>query len=201
MIFSLLSKSQSKESNDASFADTVKKYFDYNKLNQIPCSETPPGIYALSFRIDKSNKPFDFQWSADSLETLKGFFIDAIKVSADKVGFEKSKKRYLQLCYFNILLWCNSSNDTTKLSNNIYSDLSKLLSNQLTSIEKTFKKSIKDKNDYRVLETVVINDNNPNQLKLSTRFQNDTGQRSVTKEEIEKMELMIQEIKRKKEKN
>jgi hypothetical protein len=192
----LCTKSQIQLNSKASFADTVRKYFDYNSLSGVPCTDVPPGIYALSFRVNRHNVPYDFQCSADSLEALKTLLINAIKISAGKAPLKKSKKKYLQFCYFNILLWCNSSGDTTKLNDNIYSDLSKLLSTQLSAIEKSFKTSIKKADEYHVLEIVNINDNNPNIRKNEIGFRNDTKSSTLlTKEEVE---MIIKEIEKRK---
>ncbi len=145
--------------------------------------------------------PFDFQSSAYSFDALNTLFINVIKVSVAKVGLKKRKGKYLQLVYFNTLLGCNSNNDTIKLSNNIYSDVSKILSYQISAIEASFKKSINKPDNYYILEPVSINDNNSAILSGGYGFKNDIKQKILTPKEIELLEKRIQEAKNNKIKN
>lgn len=184
---SLYADSQTKINNKISFADTVKKYFDYKSLNEAFCNDVPPGIYAMSFRVNKNHIPYDFEFSNDSLKILKLLFVNVIKSSAKKTQLRKNRRRYLQLFYFNIILNCNSINDTTKISNNIYSDLSKLLSSQLSAIETSFQKIIKYIHEYRVLESIIINDFYSNNWKNEKGFRNDIKKNSKSKDELESL--------------
>lgn len=195
--------SQTKNDNSLSFSDTVEKYFDYAKLRQVSCIEVPAGIYSVSFRVGKHNLPHDFQSSNQSLTSLNELMINAIKTSAGKVVLKKKKVKYLLLFYFNTILGCNSSGDTTKVSDNLYSEVSKILGRQLYSVDTSLKRLIKKENNYYVLQPVSIDDNNPAITIKSSGggFKNCIGQRVLTKQEVEAMEKMIQELRQKKGEN
>jgi hypothetical protein len=66
MIFFFLSYSQDRDVNNF-LSDSIRKNFDYERLSKISCTQVPTGIYALSFKIDKQKKLYDFTFSHDSL--------------------------------------------------------------------------------------------------------------------------------------
>lgn len=189
--FSISAYSQNKKDNKVSFSDTVEKYFDYDRLSQISCIDVPPGIYSFSFRIDTLNNPYDFNSSTDSLEILNALFKNAIRVALRRVTFERSNKKYLLLAYFNTLLRCNSSNDTTALSENLYAEITKILRYQLSTIETSIGKLISTGDDYYIFPTVCIDDNNLSNKIKRKGFRNDARQRTATPEEIESFEKKI----------
>lgn len=187
---SFIGRSQNKINTGHSFADTVKKYFPYNELGRISCNLIPTGIYGLAFDVDNKGIPYNFQSSSDSLVRLDTLLIDAIKVSTQKVHLKKGENKYLQLFFINILLGCNSTYDSTKPNSNLYSDLAKILDRQLSGIEDSFKEIISDAGNYSVLETVIIDDNNPNLKFRKIGFQNDTKESPEDKNNLE----LIQKI-------
>jgi hypothetical protein len=178
-----------------SFADTIAKYFNYDTLRQIPCAKSPPGIYAVAFRLHKKKVSFDSPLYTDSLSELNTLFVSAIRNSLGKMHLKKKNKKYLQFFYFNTLLGCNSINDTAKFSGNINSEVSKILSFQLYSIRTSLKKLIKNPAEYYILPCVIIDDNNPAIRTNRREFINDTKPKSFTPKEIETMEKMVQETK------
>jgi hypothetical protein len=99
--------------NNVSFADTVRWYFDYEKLSMVSCSSMPPGVYALTFNVSKQGKPYDF-FSNNTLINLQEFLIDAVTKRLEKVKLEKSKDKYIQLIYFNNFIGCKKDVDTAK---------------------------------------------------------------------------------------
>jgi hypothetical protein len=197
IISSLLWASAAKAQTDktTAFADTVKKYFDYPKLGEVACANAPVGIYAVTFRMGRDHLPYDIQFSNDSLTQLKELFVNAVKTSAQKIILPRSKKPYLQLCYFNAILLCNSSADSTPVSENIYSDLSKLQGLQLAGIERSFKQLIRNAEEYNVLSTVVIDHNLPAN-KYHTGFRNDTRGKKLTEQQKQEIEWQVQQRKR-----
>jgi hypothetical protein len=194
--FSFLAKAQT--SNESIFlADTIKKYFNYEELNSVLCSEVPVGIYSLSFKVNSNGKLNNIKFSNDSLPVLRDLLVKALVLSAEKVRIKKMKTIYLQLFYFTNILGCNNSDDTSINSPNIYVELSKLLSNQIEAVEKTFKNSIKKTSKYLVLTPVTITNKNPNRKQVSKGFYNDSKQGNQKDIPKEKMEQIEKEVKRK----
>ncbi len=180
-----------------SLPDTISKYFDYENLNKFPCTEFPTGIYSLTFRITRNSKVVDFEFSNDSLQILKKFLLNAVSIGVKKCHVRKSRKRYLQQFYFNNILWCSNTSDSALNSTNLWKEVSKLLSDQLASIESSFRRCIKNTDKHQILKPVIINNMSPNSKK-QTGFWNDIQHKERNNEEKERIIKQIEEMRKKK---
>lgn len=134
-----------------SLATDIRHNFNYDTLSTFSCLNTPVGVYAIKFRVDKQHRFYDFSAANDSLVHIQRLFIHAIRKSNSSAEARKLKQgTYLQLIYFNNTLSChpfrNRNNllitvppDTsTSVDGNYDKEIISLLSTQLVSIEKTF---------------------------------------------------------------
>jgi len=154
-------------------SDSIKKYFDYDTLHNFSCLQVPTGMYALSFKVDGKQTLYDIDFSGDNLPVLKNLLTVALQKSLKSIKFKPTKKRYLQLVYFNNILGCNNSSDTLLSdSSPIATRVLQFHVRQLALIAKTFN-SIKEQQECIALKPVIINDNNPNRPRSKTGFYND----------------------------
>ena len=167
-----ISSSKYEDAETLHLSDSIKKYFDYDTLGNFSCLQVPTGIYALTFKVNGKQTLYDTDFSGENLPALKNLLTIALQKSLKSINFKSTRKRYLQLVYFNIILSCNNSSDTL-LSNSqpIAKQQLQLFVRQLMLIEKTFN-SIKSGKECVVLEPVTIDDNHPNRS-VRRQFYND----------------------------
>lgn len=148
----------SQEMQKINFKDTLQSYFDYSKLNGYACNNFPPGIYSITFKVDKYKNADDFTFSDESLRILNNILEETIKLSVKKVALDGNEMKYLQLIYFDVRAWCKVETDSTAIDKNIYKEVSNILLSRLHSIENSFKKIIYSPDEFIVLKTVIITD-------------------------------------------
>jgi hypothetical protein len=212
LIFLSISCTAQKQKNNffVTWADEINKNFSYDSLISLSCINTPPGIYAIKFKIDKKGVLISLYFSNDTLVYLNKLFFEALKksnLSMSKNGIGKGV--YLQLIYFNNLLSCSPYRDkdnvlmtlkpdtSINFSPNYSNEINKFLNSQLVSINKSLV-DIQNSNfqNERIyfLPPAFITDTNPNK-KSSLQTKNDIKSSSIS---IEEMEKMIQDAKTKK---
>lgn len=178
----------------STFADTVKKYFDYRKISETPCKNVPTAIYAVTFTVDKNHAAQNFTFSNDTLIALRHLLTTAIQLSAMKARLSETKIPYLQLFYLNTVLLCDNTADSTPLSDNIYSDVSRLLGAQLNGIKNSFENLLNKPEAFMVLPAIMI-DNNFNNHSPHKGFVNDTRASKMTDQQKAELEKLIQDRK------
>lgn len=199
------------------FAEGIRKAFNYDTLSNFSCENLPIGIYAIQFKVNQKNNYYDIKGVDSSLPYLNSLLIEAIKKASSLHYLKRLEPGdYLQLIYYTNQLGCNTSRnkenlidlneDKTAIVDSsimaIYSKQVKLLGKWMQSIEKSVQRLSEP--DYYLKEQIFlpiayINNENPNRKK-GWGFKNDTKERKWTKEEIEQLERKIQ-IEREKKKN
>ncbi len=149
---------KAQDSARLNFSRVLESLVNHKEINKLPCSDVPPGIYSLSFKINKQHQPQDFQFSNDSLNSLRSFLIVNVLTSSRKVNLPSSESKYLLLFYINVSLWCDSRNDTTVIGENLNVEIIKMLSKQLDKTELSFKTLIPAPGEYIFLNTICITD-------------------------------------------
>lgn len=196
----LVSNAQQAKPDSFSLPDSIRKFFNYDTLKYISCIKTPPGVYALYFKIGTDGIASDYEFSQDSLTVLKNLLISAVGKALKAYPLPIIKdKRCLQLIYYNNFLGCL---DTTALTNesNIQKQISDLLENQLFMIEKSINDLAKRDflSEYVFLRAVIINNKNPNQPTPGKSFINDNYKTTEKERPIKNIEEIKKEIERKK---
>jgi hypothetical protein len=204
--------SQNRKITHFSLAESIRINFSYDSLFNLSCINTPPGIYAVWFKVNKKGQFVDFNFSSDSLSDLKEFFIKAIKKSRSTFSNRELKKirnRILyQTIFFNNILSCHPWRDKNNsfyktqpdtsidLSGNYNREIIQLLGYQIASIEKSIADYIPNaiqKRSVIILPPAIINDINPNRKK-QMGFVKDYIHRPRNEEERKKLEEDIKKI-------
>ena len=168
-----ISSSKYGDAKTLNLSDSIKKYFDYDTLGNFSCLQVPTGIYALSFKVDGKQTLYDIDFSEENFPALRNLLTIALQKSLKSINFKSTRKRYLQLVYFNNILGCNNSSDTLLSdSSPIATRVLQFHVRQLALIAKTFD-SIKEQQQCILLKPVIINDDNSNRPRLKTGFYND----------------------------
>jgi len=184
-----------------SLAKEIAVNFNYDTLKNFSCKETPPGIYALRFKVSKKNKAYDCKFSNDSLLLLKTLFISALNLSLEKCNNLISDREHLQLFYYNNYSSCVYPQDTSAINlNTINKEVAELLSNQLIAIESSIRQLfINEKPQLFVLNPVIINNDNPNQPRPKKGFRNDNQKMNISEMSEDRLTRLIENIKKKRE--
>lgn len=203
------------EKPEISLAYQIKKYFNYDSLSHLSCLNTPQGIYGIKFSVDNNGKIWNCQPANDSVIYLNRLFIEAIEKSID--SFQNNKLApgdYMQYIFFNSLS-CNMNldknnslpvfqRDTTNSISINYKEVSKILSDVISSIETSvihLQKKVISHTGTLILPFAIINNENPNWDKNKPGFKNDIRQKTMTKAEIDTLEKLIEQRKKNRSKN
>ena len=168
-----ISSSKYEDAETLHLSDSIKKYFDYDRLGNFSCLQVPTGIYALSFKVDGKQTLYDIDFSGENFPALKNLLTIALQKSLKSINFKSTRKRYLQLVYFNNILGCNNSSDTLLSdSSPIATRVLQFHVRQLALIAKNFN-SIKEQQECIALKPIIIKNDNPNRPRSKTGFYND----------------------------
>lgn len=146
--------------NRVSLPDSMKKYFNYDTLRHFTCTQTPVGIYGLTFSLSERHTVTNVTFSNDSLPVLKHVLVDALQKAIEKTGFRgETGKRYLQMIFYNNYGACINSDTATVHVERIWMEVSNSLSRMIKQVETSFERAIPSEEDYVVLRTVEIAEN------------------------------------------
>ncbi|MDP4265243.1 MAG: hypothetical protein Q8941_22145 [Bacteroidota bacterium] len=144
-----------------SLGDSIRWYFNYDTLHHVGCSQTPAGIYALTFRVDRKGNAYDIGFSTDSVPVLKNLLVSALRTCVGKIKNYKTGKKYLQLVYYNYLYSCIYDLDSSANVEHINKQAAEFYSRQVRLIEKSLRNAIQDEGEFIILKPAIMNDENP----------------------------------------